>query len=415
MNQKRVVITGLGAVTPIGNSVEEFWQNAIAGKSGAAPISRFDASSFKTQFACEVKDFEPAIHLSRKEIKRSDLYTQYGLFAATEAVKKSRIDFEALDPFDVGVIWGSGQGGLSTVETEIKSFAQNGPTPHFNPFMVPKFMPNMASGMIAMKFGLMGLNFGAVSACATSNTAIMNAFHYIKLGKGKVFIAGGSEAPISEASIGGYNALKALSQQNENPSYASRPFDVNRDGFVMGEGAGALILEEYEHAVNRNATIYAEIIGAAMTTDAYHITATHPEGKGAAKAMELALLEGGIQPNEVDYINTHATSTTVGDLSEMKAVEKVFHNSNNLKISATKSMTGHLMGGAGAVEAILSIKAINENQIPPTINTQHLDPGLPSGFNIVCQHSEEAEIKIAMSNTFGFGGHNAIVLFKECK
>lgn len=410
---KRVVITGLGALTPIGNSVDELWQSAINGKSGVTKITKFDPSLFKTTFAGELKDFTPEKYLDRNEIKRSDRFTQYALYSAIEAIGDSGLDIETLSPFDIGVIWGSGQGGMQTFEDEVINYARNEKQPRFNPFFIPRMLVNMASGMIAMKFGLMGINYTAVSACASSNTAIMDAFNYIRLNKAKVIVTGGSEAPITKASIGGFGAMKALSTRNEDPQRASRPFDVDRDGFVMGEGAGTLILEEYEHARARGAKIYAEIVGAAMTDDAYHISATHPEGIGAIKAMELAMEEAKLNPEEVNYLNAHATSTKVGDISEMKAVEKAFKNNfKNLNISATKSMTGHLMGAAGAIEAILSVKAIENNIIPPTINTVKIDPEIPEAMPIVIHDAVERKVNVAMSNTFGFGGHNAAVIFK---
>lgn len=413
MKEKRVVVTGLGALTPIGNSVEEFWTNAINGQSGAQLITHFDASLFKTKFACEIKNFEPLRYLDRKEVKRSDLFTQYGLYAASEAMEDSGIDLEKMSPFDIGVIWGVGQGGMGTLEKEVKEFTERNYNPRFNPFLIPKMISNMASGMISMKFGLMGINYTTVSACATSNTALMDAFNYIKWGKAKVFITGGSEAPITETSMGGFGAIKALSRQNEDPKGACRPFDKNRNGFVMGEGAGALVLEEYEHAKSRGAKIYAEVVGAAMTADAYHMTATHPEGLGATKAIELALEEAQLQPEDVDYLNAHATSTSVGDLSEIRAIRNVFEKTNpQLTISATKSMTGHLLGAAGAIEAILCIHAINKNQIPATINTEEVDPEIPTSLDIVYGQAREKEVNVALSNTFGFGGHNSIVVFK---
>jgi 3-oxoacyl-[acyl-carrier-protein] synthase II len=414
MNHTRVVITGMGAVTPLGNSVPEFWANALAGKSGAARITRFDPTNFKTQFACEVKAFAPERYLDRNEIKRSDLFTQFALYAAAQAWEDSGLSLDRLSPFDAGVIWGTGQGGMGTFEEEVKAYATSQGVPRFSPFFVPRLIANMASGMISMKFGLMGINYTAVSACATGNTALMDAFNYIKWGKAKVFITGGSEAPITEASIGGFNAMKALSTHNDNPQGASRPFDTERDGFIMGEGAGALILEEYEHAKKRGATIYAELVGASMTADAYHMTASHPEGLGSSTAMGLALKEADLLPEQVDYLNAHATSTPVGDLSEIKAVTKVFGEApKNLKISSTKSMTGHLLGGAGAIEAILSVLAIRENIIPPTINTQILDPAIPRTIPIITGEAVQTKVNVAMSNTFGFGGHNAIVVFKR--
>ena len=410
----RVVITGLGALTPIGNDVKTFWENAANGKSGAARITRFDPSLFKNQFACELKGYTPDKYLDRNEIKRSDSFTQYALYVAAEALADSGLDIKSMDPFDIGVIWGSGQGGMETFEQEVKEYARGNGTPRFSPFFVPRLITNMASGMISMKFGLMGINYTAVSACATSNTAIMDAYNYIKLGKAKVFVTGGSESPITEASMGGFSSMKAMSTRNDAPETASRPFDPERDGFVMGEGAGALILEEYEHARKRGAHIYAEIVGAAMTADAYHMTATHPEGLGAARAMQIALAEAGINAGDVDYLNAHATSTPVGDISEIKATISVFGSKpDKLAISATKSMTGHLLGGAGAIESILCIKAINNGIIPPTINTRVIDPGIPGQLDIVFGSAREKKVDIALNNTFGFGGHNSIVAFRK--
>lgn len=415
MNSRRVVITGLGALSGLGNDVKSNWENAKNGKSGAGPISYFDASKFKTHFAAELKGFEPSSRLDRNDIKRSDLYTQYALYTASEAMEDASLKVSDLDsPFDAGVIWGSSQGGMLTFENEIRGFVENDSTPRFNPFFIPKFLGNMASGMISIKFGMMGVNFSPVSACATSNSALMEAFNYIRWGKAKVILTGGSDAPITEASIGGFGALKALSNRNDDPQSASRPFDIQRDGFVMGEGAGALILEEYEHAKKRGAKIYAEVVGAAMTSDAYHMTATHPEGLGASKCMELALKEAGLTIQDVDYLNAHATSTPLGDVSETKAISKLINGADNkLHISATKSMTGHLLGAAGAIEAIFSIKAINEGVIPPTINTEELDPNIPSDIEIVYKEALEKKVKVALSNTFGFGGHNASVVFKD--
>lgn len=409
----RVVITGLGAVTPLGNDVKTFWENAVKGISGAGKITHFNPEKFKTQFACEVKGFDPKQYLDRNEIKRTDLYSQYGLHAAGQAIEDSGFDFSKMDPFDVGVIWGSGQGGIQTLEKEVQNYTQREFDPRFNPFLIPKMLSNMAGGMISLKYGYMGINYSAVSACATSNTTLMDAFNYIKLGKAKIFIAGGSESGVTEASIGGFGAMKALSTRNESPETASRPYDPDRDGFVMGEGAGALVLEEYEHAKARGANIYAELIGSSMTNDAYHMTATHPEGLGAYKAMELALNEGGINPSEVDYINTHSTSTPVGDISEPQAIRRLMKgHTNNATISGTKSMTGHLLGAAGAVEAILSIMTINHNIIPPTINTQTIDPEIGDDLDILIKEAREKEVKVAMSNTFGFGGHNGIAVFQ---
>lgn len=411
---KRVVITGVGALTPIGNSVRDFWENAVKGKSGAAKIEKFDPTPFKTRFACEIKSFKPEKYLVRNEIKRSDLFSQYAIYAASEALKDSGLEIDNIDPFDIGVIWGTGQGGMKTFEDEVKNYTLSDMVPRFNPFFVPKLIANMASGMISIKYGLMGINYTTVSACATSNSAIMDAFNYIRWGKAKAIVTGGSEAPITEASIGGFSSMRAMSTQNDDPRKASRPFDIKRDGFVMGEGAGALILEEYEHAKRRCAHIYAEVVGAAMTADAFHISATHPDGLGAAKAMELAMKEAEISPKGINYLNAHATSTPVGDISEINAIQKVFKNDfGELRISATKSMTGHLLGAAGAVEAIICIKAIQEDIIPPTINTTSIDKNIDRSIPIVITEAINHEIKYAMSNTFGFGGHNAITIFKK--
>src|SRR6185312_13434585 len=342
---KKVVVTGMGAVTPLGNDVADFWRRLVNGESGAGPITHFDARLFKTRFACEIKGFDPTALLDRNELKRTDLFTQYALVAADQALKDSGLDISSMDPFDIGVIWGSGQGGMQTFEEQVEEYAHGDGTPRFSPFFVPKLIANMASGMISIKYRLMGINYTTVSACSTSNTAFMDALNYIRLGKARVIVAGGSEAPVTEASIGGFNSMKALSTRNDDPQGASRPFDVDRDGFVMGEGAGALILEEYEHARARGARIYAELAGAAMTADAYHMTATHPEGAGALRAMQLALSDAGLNREDVDYLNVHATSTPVGDLSEVQAVERLFGPApERLMISATKSMTGHLLG-----------------------------------------------------------------------
>ncbi|NGP87127.1 beta-ketoacyl-ACP synthase II [Fodinibius halophilus] len=411
---KRVVITGLGALSPLGNNVEDFWENLCNGVSGADRITNFDPSEFRTHFACELNDFDISEHLEHNTIRRSDPYSQYALVATDEAVEDSGLDFEEMDPFDTGVIWGSGQGGMHTFENEVKNYAENDYKPRFNPFFVPKLIINMAPGMISMKYGLMGINYATVSACATSNTAIMDAMNYIRWGKAKVMITGGSEAGITESSFGGFSAMRAMSQRNDDPKHASRPFDKDRDGFVMGEGAATLILEEYEHAKARGAKIYGEVTGAAMTADAYHMTATHPEGRGAKMAMKQALEDSELNAEDVDYLNTHATSTPVGDISETKAIASVFENNlDNLHINATKSMTGHLLGAAGAIEAIASIKTINEGIIPPTINTENVDEEIADGIQIVLNDAIEKEVDVAMSNTFGFGGHNGIVVFKK--
>jgi 3-oxoacyl-[acyl-carrier-protein] synthase II len=418
----KVVVTGIGAITPLGNEPITFWNNLIAGQSGAGPITKFDATAFKTRFACEVRDFEAvaAASLDRNEIKRSDLFAQYAMASADQAIKDSGLDFASMDPFDTGVIWGTGQGGMQTFEDQVKEYADGAPddngrlTPRFSPFFVPKLIANMASGMISIKYGLMGINYTTVSACSTSNTAIMDALNYIRLGKAKVMVTGGSEAPITEASVGGFNSMKALSTNNADPKGASRPFDVTRDGFVMGEGAGALVLEEYEHARARGAHIYGEVAGAAMTADAYHMTATHPEGLGALRAMQDALKDAGLNADEVDYLNAHATSTPVGDLSEISAITKCFGpKPENLIISATKSMTGHLLGAAGAIEAIACLMSIRHSLIPATINTKNISPEIPGGLNILLGQPKQHPVKVAMSNTFGFGGHNGIVVFRK--
>ncbi|MEZ2443082.1 beta-ketoacyl-ACP synthase II [Chitinophaga sp. RCC_12] len=411
---KRVVITGMGTVSPIGNNVTDFWNSLVTGKSGAATISHFDASRFRTQFAHELKGFVPGALLDKGEVRKTDPFTQYALVAADQAVKDSGLDFSTMDPFDTGVIWGSGQGGMQTFEEQVTEYVSGDFNPRFSPYFVPKLITNMASGMISIKYGLMGINYTTVSACATSNTAIMDALTYIRLGKAKVIVTGGSEAPITSASVGGFCAMKAMSVRNDDPTTASRPFDVHRDGFVMGEGAGALILEEYEHAKARGARIYAEVAGAAMTADAYHMTATHPEGLGALRAMQLALEDAGLNKEEVDYLNAHATSTPVGDLSEIAAIGKMFGAApSHLHISATKSMTGHLLGAAGAIEAIASVMSIQKGIIPPTINTQELDAAIPSTLQIVLGTAIEKTVNVAMSNTFGFGGHNGIVVFRK--
>ena len=411
---KRVVVTGIGAITPLGNDAATFWGNLVAGVSGAGPITHFDASKFKTRFACEVHDFTPGDLLDRNEVKRTDVFTQYALVAAAQAIKDSGFDYKSMDPFDTGVIWGSGQGGMETFEQQVTEYAGGDGTPRFSPFFVPKLIANMASGMISIKYGFMGINYTTVSACSTSNTAFMDAMTYIRAGKAKVIVAGGSEAPITAASIGGFTAMKAMSTRNDDPQHASRPFDVDRDGFVMGEGAGALILEEYEHARARGAKIYAELAGAAMTADAYHMTSTHPEGLGALRAMQDALKDAEVNREEVDYLNVHATSTPVGDLSETHAVSKLFGEAPpNLIISATKSMTGHLLGAAGAIEAIACLMSIQDGVVPPTINTRNLDPAIPKGLNILLGEATKRPVKVAMSNTFGFGGHNGIVVFKK--
>ncbi|PUV24781.1 beta-ketoacyl-ACP synthase II [Sphingobacterium athyrii] len=410
---KRVVITGMGTINPLGDNIDTFWDNILHGENRTAIISRFDASLFRTQIASEIKNFQPEKYLDRNEIKRSDLFTQYALYSASQALEDSGLDPNTMDPFDFGVIWGVGQGGMETFENEVENYVKGNYVPRFSPFFVPRLIVNMASGMISMKFGLKGINYTTVSACATSNTAFMDAFNYIRLGKAKVFISGGSEAPITPASVGGFSAMKAMSGRHDDPKTASRPFDRDRDGFVMGEGAGALILEEYEHAKKRGAKIYAELVGASMTADAYHMTSPHPEGIGAAKAMSLALEEAQINSDQLDYLNLHATSTPVGDIAELKAMQLAFGKSSNLWVSSTKSMTGHLLGAAGAIEAIIAIKSINNNVIPATINIENIDPTIPDGINIVVNQPLEKTVQTAMSNAFGFGGHNSSILFKK--
>ncbi|HEX7016955.1 MAG TPA: beta-ketoacyl-ACP synthase II [Cyclobacteriaceae bacterium] len=413
---KKVVVTGMGAVTPLGNSLTEFWNNLVEGKSGAATITKFDASKFKTRFACEVKDFDPANHFEKSEIRKMDPFVQYALVSSTEAIRDSAIDVDTIDKTRVGVIWGSGNGGFFTFQQEVTEFARGDGTPRINPFFIPKVIVDIAAGWISMRYGFMGPNFSTVSACATSSTAIIDAMNYIRWGKADVIVTGGSEAPINEAGVGGFSAMKALSTRNDNPQQASRPFDADRDGFVMGEGGCALVLEEYEHARRRGARIYAEVAGGGMSADAYHLTATHPEGKGAMLGMQWALEDAGLTPADVDYLNPHATSTPMGDVSEMKAVTKVFgDNPTRLHISATKSAVGHMLGAAGAAEAIICIKAISEGLIPPTINTTNLDPEMPNGLNVVLRNSIRKEVNVAMSNTFGFGGHNASVVFRKVK
>ncbi|MGC3945640.1 MAG: beta-ketoacyl-ACP synthase II [Chryseolinea sp.] len=411
---RRVVVTGLGAVTPLGNNVSSFWTNLIQAKSGAAPITRFDASKFKTRFACEVKGLDLLQHFEKQEIRKMDPFTHYALISSAEAIKDSNLDVDKVDKTRVGVIWGSGNGGFYTFQQEVMEYAKGDGTPRFNPYFIPKVIVDIASGWISMKYGFMGLNFTTVSACATSTTAIIDAMNYIRWGKADVIITGGSEAAVNEAGIGGFGALKALSTRNDEPHAASRPFDIGRDGFVMGEGGGALVLESYEHAVARGARIYAEVAGGGMSADAYHLTATHPEGAGAMLGMRWALEDAELNASDVDYLNPHATSTPVGDESEMKAVSKFFgDHTAKLQISATKSATGHLLGGAGAIEAIICIKTIHEGVMPPTINTTNIDPELPKGLNIITGAAKKQTVNVAMSNTFGFGGHNATAVFRR--
>lgn len=414
MNLKRVVITGLGAVTPLGNTVADYWKNLRAGISGAGPITRFDTTNFRTKFACEVKGFDPLDHFDAKEARKLDRFCQFALVATGEAMKDAGIDSGDIDCTRAGVIWSSGMGGLTTLDEQLIEYAGHVNKPRFNPFFITKIILNMGAGLISIKYGFQGVNFSPVSACASSTNAIAEALLYIRLGKADVIIAGGSEAVITDSGVGGFNAMKALSERNDSPQTASRPFDVSRDGFVMGEGAGALIIEELEHAKSRGARIYAELIGAGVAADAYHMTATHPEGVGAYLAMRNALADAHLLPFEVDYINAHATSTPTGDTSEIKAISRLFNEHlPTLLISATKSMTGHLLGAAGAVEAIACVKAIQDNVVPPTINTENIDPEVPSNADLTLEKERRRPINIAMSNTFGFGGHNAIAVFSK--
>jgi len=412
---KRVAITGLGAITPLGNTVEEFWQNIVAGKSGSAMITKFDASKFKTRFACEVKGFDALRYIDRKEIKKYDLYTQYAIAASDQAILDARLDFNSMNEtmrHEVGVIWGSGNGGISTFEEQLKEFYAGDGTPRFNPYFIPKMIVDIAAGVISIRHKLNGPNYATVSACASSNTAIINAFDTIRLGKATIMIAGGSEAAITSASVGGFNASQALSKSNDIPTRASRPFDKDRDGFVIGEGAGALILEEWDHAIKRGATIYAEMAGGGMAADAYHLTGTHPDVLGAALGMSRALKDAGIAPDKINYINAHATSTGLGDISELHGIKKIFGNLP-VAISGTKSMTGHLLGGAGAVESIISVLSVKYDIIPPTINTENLDEEIPAGLNIILGKSLNSPVNYVLNNTFGFGGHTASSLFKK--
>lgn len=408
-NQRRVVITGLGVVSPLGNDLSTFWTNLVNGVSGAGPITHFDASRFKTRFACEVKGFDAAAVLDRKTVQSSDLFAHYALAAADEALKMSQMDLDAIDKDRAGVIWGSGNGGIGSLQTQILDYAAGDGTPRFSPFLVPKMIVDMGSGLISIRYGLRGPSFAPVSACATSTTALIEAALYVGSGLADIVVAGGSEAPITQSALGGFSSSKALSTRNDEPQKASRPFDRNRDGFVMGEGAGALIVEEREHALRRGAPILCEVMGYAQTSDAYHITATHPEGLGAARGMRLALEIAGIDPGQVDHINAHATSTPKGDESELAAMRSVFGTNANARITSTKSMTGHLLGAAGAVESISCIMAIRDGIMPPTINLDDPDEST-EGMNIVANTAERRTVRVAMNNTFGFGGHNAIVV-----
>ena len=414
MQLKRVVVTGMGAVTPIGNTLDQYWNALIAGKSGAAEITHFDASKFKTQFACEIKDFDPLDFFDRKDARKLDRFTQYGAVAADQAIADSALDTEALDKFRVGVIWGAGIGGLETFQNEVLNFASGDGTPRFNPFFIPKMIADIAPGYISIKNGFMGPNYTTVSACASSANAIIDALNTIRLGTCDVVVTGGSEAAVTIAGVGGFNAMHALSTRNDSPQTASRPFDAERDGFVLGEGGGALVLEDLDHALKRGAKIYAEVIGGGLSSDAYHMTAPHPEGIGVVRVMENCLRDAGIEAKDVDAINTHGTSTPLGDVAELKAISKVFgEHASDISINSTKSMTGHLLGAAGAVEAISSVMSIREGIIPPTINHSNVDENIDSSLDLTLNSPTKREVNIAMSNTFGFGGHNACVVLKK--
>ena len=414
MTSRRVVVTGMGALTPIGNDLESYWNGLISGTSGCANITHFDASNFKTKFACELKGFDPADHFEKKEFRRYDRFSQYGIVAASEAINDSKLIDSSPNYDRIGVIWGAGIGGLETFQNEVLNFADGDGTPRFNPFFIPKMIPDIAPGLIAMKYGFQGPNYATVSACASSSNALIDALNYIRIGHADVIVAGGSEAPVTIAGVAGFNAMHALSTRNDDPGSASRPFDRDRDGFVLGEGAGALILEEYEHAINRGAKIYAELAGGGLSCDAYHMTAPHPDGRGAIKVMKNCLDDAGLNHTDIDLINMHGTSTPLGDVAESKAVKNVFQeHSYNLNINSTKSMTGHLLGAAGAVESISCVLAMKHGIVPPTINHFNDDDNIDSELNFTFSSPQKRDISIAMSNTFGFGGHNACVIFKK--
>ena len=411
---RRVVVTGMGALTPIGNNLQEYWNGLVNGVSGAGLITHFDTTKFKTRFACEIKNYDPAQYFDRKESRKMDRYAQYAHIAADEAVRNAGLDPGATDKDRCGVIWASGIGGIETFLEEVKGFVTGDGTPRFSPFFIPKMISDIAAGMISIKYGFRGPNFATVSACASSTNALIDAYYYILLGKADLFIAGGSEASISPAGIGGFNAMQAMSTNNEEYATASRPFDVTRDGFVIGEGAGALILEELDHARARGAKIYAEVIGSGLTADAYHITAPHPDGMGAVNVMKQAIDEAGLKPSDLDYINVHGTATPLGDIAEIKAILNVFgEHAYKLNISATKSMTGHLLGAAGAVEAIATIMAVEHDTVPPTINFRNPDPAIDQNLNLTLNKAQKRPVKVALSNNFGFGGHNASILVRK--
>jgi 3-oxoacyl-[acyl-carrier-protein] synthase II len=414
MPLKRVVVTGLGVLSPIGNDVQTFWDNLVAGVSGADTITLFDASKFKTQFACEVKGFNVEDHMDRKEARKMDRYAQFAMVASDQAIIDAGLNLETLNKDKVGVIWSSGIGGLTTFYEEVSSFAKGDGTPRFNPFFIPKMIADIAAGHISMKHGFRGPNYCTVSACASSSHGLMDAVNYIRLGKANMFVCGGSEAAVNQAGIGGFNSMRALSERNDSPKTASRPFDKERDGFVLGEGAGALIVEEYEHAKARGAKIYAEVVGSGASADAYHLTAPHPEGLGVILVLNSALEDAELQPSDIDYINVHGTSTPLGDVAELKAIQNVFgEHAYNLNISSTKSMTGHLLGAAGAIEAIATILAVQNDIVPPTINHSVVDDAIDPKLNLTLNKAQHRTINAALSNTFGFGGHNATVIFKK--
>ena len=414
MTPRRVVITGLGALTPIGNTLPEFWEGLVSGKSGAAPITYFDASEFKTKFACELKNFNVLDFMDRKEARKQDRFTQYALVSTQEAIEDSCLPLDTVDKDRIGVIWGAGIGGLETFQNEVLNFADNDKKPRFNPFFIPKMIPDIAPGMISIKYGFRGPNFATVSACASSSNALIDSLNYIRLNHADVMVTGGSEAGVTYAGIGGFNAMHALSTRNDDPQTASRPFDKDRDGFVLGEGSGTLILEEYEHAKARGAKIYAEIVGGGLSADAHHMTAPHPEGIGARNVMLNCLRDANLKPDDVDVINMHGTSTGLGDLAESKAIKEVFgEHLYSMNVSSTKSMTGHLLGAAGAIEAIASIMSIQKNIVPPTINLHTQDEAIDPKINFTFGTAQKREVKVALSNTFGFGGHNACVIFRE--
>ncbi len=414
MHLRRVVVTGIGALTPIGNSKDEYWDGLVNGRSGAAPITYFDTEKFKTKFACELKGFNATDHLDRKEARKMDKFAQYAMVASDEAIADSKLDLNSLDNYRVGVIWGAGIGGLETFQDEVLNFGSGDGTPRFNPFFIPKMIADIAPGNISIKHGFMGPNYTTVSACASSANALIDSLNLIRLGHCDVIVTGGSEAAVTKAGMGGFNAMHALSTRNESPETASRPFDATRDGFVLGEGAGALILEDYDHAIARGAKIYAEVVGGGLSSDAYHMTAPHPDGLGVVAVMKNCLENAGLSPESVDAINTHGTSTPLGDVAELKAISEVFgDHAESININSTKSMTGHLLGAAGAIEAIASILSMEHGIVPPTINHTTVDENIDPGLNLTLNKAQKRDVNVAMSNTFGFGGHNACVLFKK--